>query len=96
MKISVIGLGFVGFPLYLTLLNSKNSTLKTTGIEDDSIFGKNKVKKILQTKKNYFNNKELDDLYNRHKKKFDISIDNDFSVDNKPKHTNVKTGGLAK
>ena len=24
--------------------------------------------------------------------KFDISIDNDFSVDNKPKHTNVKTG----
>ena len=26
------------------------------------------------------------------KDKFDISIDNDFSVDNKPKHTNVKTG----
>ena len=24
--------------------------------------------------------------------KFDISIDNDFSVENKPKHTNVKTG----
>ena len=24
--------------------------------------------------------------------KFDISIDNDFGVDNKPKHTNVKTG----
>jgi len=24
--------------------------------------------------------------------KFDISIDNDFNVDNKPKHTNVKTG----
>ena len=24
--------------------------------------------------------------------KFDISIDNDFSVDNKPKHTNVRTG----
>ena len=73
MKISVIGLGFVGFPLYLTLLNSKNSALKATGIEDNSIFGKNKVKKIFQTKKNYFNNKELDNLYNRHKKKFNIS-----------------------
>ena len=73
MKISVVGLGFVGFPLYLTLLNNKNSILKVIGIEDNSVFGKSKIKRILQTKKNYFNNKELDNLFNKHKKKFNIS-----------------------
>ena len=30
--------------------------------------------------------------YLNEKDKFDMSIDNDFSVENKPKHTNVKTG----
>jgi len=84
MKISVIGLGFVGFPLFLTLLKKKKLISKVVGIEDDSIFGKNKIKKIFKTDKKYFNNKELDYLFTKYKNKFDIStnylhaLDSDF------------------
>ncbi len=68
MKISVIGLGFVGFPLYLTLLNIKDNISEVIGIEDNSASGKLKIKKILFTKKRYFNNKELDNLFSKNKK----------------------------
>ena len=33
MKISVVGLGFVGFPLYLTILNSKINNLSVIGLK---------------------------------------------------------------
>ena len=54
MKISVIGLGYVGFPLFLTLLKNKKLNLKVVGIEDNSVFGKRKIKEIFQTDKEYF------------------------------------------
>jgi nucleotide sugar dehydrogenase len=73
MKISVIGLGFVGFPLYISILNTKSKISSVIGLEDNSKKGKIKIKKILQTKKNYFNNKQLDYLFNRNKKKINVS-----------------------
>ena len=69
MKISVIGLGFVGFPLYISILNISQRISSVVGLEEDSNNGRIKIKKILQTKKNYFNNKELDFLFNKNKKK---------------------------
>jgi len=75
MKISVIGLGFVGFPLYISILNISQRISSVVGLEEDSNNGRIKIKKILQTKKNYFNNKELDFLFNKNKKKINISSD---------------------
>ncbi len=81
MKISVIGLGYVGFPLFLTLLKNKKLNLKVVGIEDNSAFGKRKIKEIFQTDKEYFNNKDLDYLFSKHKNRFDISTNYSHALD---------------
>ena len=68
MKISVVGLGFVGFPLYLTILNSRVNNLSVIGVENDNQKGRRKIKKILDSNNKYFNNKELDKIFIKYKK----------------------------
>jgi len=75
MKISIIGLGFVGLPLYISILDKSKFFSSVIGLEEDSNNGIVKVKKILKTKKNYFNNRQLDLLFNKNKKKLNISTD---------------------
>ena len=58
-KISVIGLGFVGLPLYLSLLEKK---FKVIGIEKKSKIFRDKIKEIKDIKKPYFGNIKLDRL----------------------------------
>ena len=47
MKISVIGLGFVGFPLYISILNISQRISSVVGLEENSNDGRIKIKKIL-------------------------------------------------
>ena len=81
MKISVVGLGFVGFPLFLTLLKNKELISKVVGIEDNNVFGKRKINEIFETEKEYFNNKELDYLFSKYKKRFNISTNYSHALD---------------
>ena len=46
MKISVVGLGFVGFPLYLTILNSRVNNLSVIGVENDNQKAEERLKKF--------------------------------------------------
>ena len=71
-KISVIGLGFVGLPLYLSLLEKK---FKVIGIEKKSKIFKDKFKEIKDIKKPYFGNIKLDRLIKKNINKIEISLD---------------------
>ena len=74
MKISIIGLGFVGFPLYLSILGVKKKVLKVIGIEQNNLYGKKKIQSILYSnKKIFFNDNKLNYLFNKNKKKLNIT-----------------------
>ena len=74
MKISIIGLGFVGFPLYISILGIKKKVSKVTGIEQNNFYGKKRIQSILYSKeKNFFNDKKLNCLFNKNKNKINIT-----------------------
>ena len=71
-KISIIGLGFVGLPLYLSLLDKK---FKVIGIEKNSKFSRDKIKEIKDKKIAYFGNVKLDNLIKKNINKIKIYLD---------------------
>ena len=73
MKISVIGLGYVGLPLYINLLGNKKIK-KLIGVEQNSKSGIDKIKEILDVNQNYFENDQLNKILNRNRKKINLTI----------------------
>lgn len=73
MKISVIGLGYVGLPLYINLLGNKKIK-KVIGVEKNSKSGVDKIKEILEVKQNYFENARLNKILKRNRKKINLTI----------------------
>ncbi len=80
MKVSVVGLGYVGFPFLVTILDRKKNKTEILGIEENSKIGEQKIKKIQSTKRNYFKNKKLDSLFIKNKKKFNISTNYNLAL----------------
>ncbi len=79
MKISVIGLGYVGLPLYLNILDKKKIK-KVIGVEQNSKFGINRIKEISKINRNYFENVQFNKILYRNRKKINLTTNIDQTL----------------
>jgi UDP-N-acetyl-D-glucosamine dehydrogenase len=74
-EISVIGLGFVGLPLLISISDKKKFLKKITGIEINNKIGEKKIKDIKNSKNNsLFLDNKLNKIFSKNKKDINFSI----------------------
>lgn len=74
-EISVVGLGFVGLPLLISISKKKKLLKKIIGIEINNKIGEKKIKSIKNSKNNnLFLDNKLNKIFSRNKKNINLTI----------------------
>jgi len=74
-EITVVGLGFVGLPLLVSIADQKNFFKNIFGIEVNNIYGKKKIKEFKNNNHNLFFDNKLNKIYKKNKKKIIFTTD---------------------
>ena len=73
-EVAIVGLGFVGLPLLLSISRKKNHFKKIIGVESNNQKGKKRIKEIYQYRKNrLFIDKKLNSILSKNLKKLSIT-----------------------